>query len=239
MNCEIYAYKDQTMKEHVESMLKAWEMAKRKYVSSIKRTIKSENINMNDLEVDKFMKSLIILHDTGKGAKIYQHNIEKGGFHGFRHEMLSAFYTKKILEQIFDRKTAFIGSLVVMIHHEPILMGQIEKIHKEELSPEVIVDKLKEFNGVIPSLKDFIVSSFKDKLNFEVKVPEVNLGALLQTVMELSVKARGLPNVDRLRLVVGCILLPLVLCDYKGAERRGGEMPEFSKVLELEWVGLG
>ncbi|MCS7123083.1 MAG: hypothetical protein RMJ17_00690 [Candidatus Aenigmarchaeota archaeon] len=101
------------------------------------------------------------------------------------------------------------------------------------------MDKLKEFNGVIPSLKDFIFSSFKDKLNFEVNVPEVNLDALLQTVMELSVKARCLPNADKLRLVVGCILLPLVLCDYKGAERRGGKMPKFSKVLELEWVGLG
>ncbi|MEM3928204.1 MAG: CRISPR-associated endonuclease Cas3'' [Archaeoglobaceae archaeon] len=238
MKYEIYAYKGQSLKEHVESMLKAWEIAKKKYISSIARVMSSENIKISHSEVDRFMKSLIILHDTGKGAKIYQENIETGEFRGFRHELLSAFYTKEILEQIFDRKKAFIGALVVMIHHEPILMGQIENIQKEELSPEVIVDKLRNFNGVVPALKDFIVDSFKDFLNVSVNVPDVDLDALMQTVMELSVRARCLPNSDRLRVVVGCILLPLVLCDYKGAEERGGEAPEFSKVLELEWVGL-
>lgn len=238
MKCEIYAYKNQTMKEHVESMLKAWEIAKRKYVPSIARVMSSENIKINHLEVDKFMRSLIVLHDTGKGAKIYQTGIETGEFHGFRHELLSAFYTKDILEQLFDRKTAFLGAMVVMLHHEPILMGQVERIHREELSPEVIVDKLKNFDGVVPALKDFIFDSFKDLLKVSVNVPDVDLDALLQTVMELSVRARCLPSSDKLRLVVGCILLPLVLCDYRGAEGRGGEAPEFSKVLELEWVGL-
>ncbi len=238
MKFEIYAYKGQNLREHVESMLKAWEITRRKYIPSIARVMSSYNIKINHSEVDRFMKSLIILHDTGKGAKIYQENIETGKFHGFRHELLSAFYTREILEQIFDRKTAFIGALVVMIHHEPILMGQVESIQKEELSPEVIVDKLRNFDGIVPALKDFIVDSFKDVLNISVNVPDVDLDALLQTVMELSVKARCLPSSDKLRLVVGCILLPLVLCDYKGAEGRGGEVPKFSKVLELEWIGL-
>lgn len=238
MNCKLYAYKGQTMEEHVELMIKAWERAKRKYVPSIERVMRSESIDMDHSDADKLMKSLIILHDTGKGAKIYQENIETEKFYGYRHELLSAFYTKEILNQLFDRKTAFLGALVVMIHHEPILMGQIERIYKEELSPEVIVDKLREFDGVVPSLKDFIVNTFKDLLGIKVDVPDVDVDTLLQTVMELSVKARSLPNSDKLRLVVGCILLPLVLCDYKGAEGREGEMPKFSKVLELEWIGL-
>lgn len=236
MNFELLSYKGQTMKRHIELMLNAWKIVKRRYISSIARVMKSEEIYINYSDVDKFMKSLIILHDTGKGAKVYQRSIETGEPHSFRHEFLSAFYTKNILEQIFDRKIAFIGALVVMIHHEPILMGHIERIYKRELTPEVIIDNIKKFNGIAPALSDFILNSFKDNLGIEVRVPEVDSDKILQIILELSVKARCLPNSDKIRLIVGCTLLPLVLCDYKGAEEREGKIPKFSKVLEYELI---
>lgn len=235
----IYAHENQTMLEHVRSMLDAWEKVKNKYINSILRVLKSMTEISRD-DVDELMRSLIILHDTGKGAKIYQQNIKSKSFGGYRHELLSAYYTKKILEQIFDdKKIALIGALTVMIHHEPILMGFIEKIHRDHLSAELILDRLKNFDGVVPELKNYIADSFISFLNIcSIRVPDVDVDSLLRTVMELSVRARSSPDSDRLRLVVGTILLPLVLCDYEGSTERGGNVPAFYEVLRRELVGL-
>ncbi|NJE30781.1 CRISPR-associated endonuclease Cas3'' [Thermococcus sp. 18S1] len=233
----LLAFRGQPLEEHVETMLRAWVGVKDKYIPSIIRSMRAYDVELSREEADRLMKALITLHDSGKGARLYQDYLaNRARLRGFRHELVSAYYTLKILPQLFDEKTAFIGSLVVMLHHEPILMGQITNLDRDSLSVEVALDKLRNFDGVVPELDEFLRESFRENLGVDVDVPTAGPGDVVKTVVELSVKARHLPDAGKLRLIVGALLIPLVLCDYKGAEEREGEAPKFSEVIEAEWL---
>ncbi|MBP1912222.1 CRISPR-associated endonuclease Cas3'' [Thermococcus stetteri] len=235
----VLAFQGQTLGKHVEAMLKAWESVKEKYIPSIIRAMRAYGVELSRGDADRLMKALIILHDSGKETRLYQDYLAgKAKLSGFRHELVSAYYTLKILPQLFDGKTAFIGSLVVMLHHEPILMGQISGLDRDSLSAEVALDKLRNFDGVVPELEEFLKESFREHLGVEITVPEASSEEVVRAVVELSVRARHLPDAGRLRLIVGALLIPLVLCDYKGAEEREGETPKFAQVLEAEWQGV-
>ena len=235
----LLAFQGQTLGKHVEVMLKAWESVKEKYIPSIIRAMRAYGVELNREDVDRLMKALIILHDSGKGVRLYQDYLAgKAKLSGFRHELVSAYYALKILPRIFDEKIAFIGSLVVMLHHEPILMGQIAELDRDSLSAEVALDKLRNFDGVVPELEEFLKESFMEHLGVEITVPEAFPEEVVRAVVELSVRARHLPEAGRFRLIVGALLIPLVLCDYKGAEEREGETPKFAEVLKAEWLGV-
>ncbi len=234
----LLAFKGQPLEEHVKAMLLAWEEVKGKYIPSIIRVMKAYDVDLSWEEADRLMKALIILHDSGKGARIYQDCLKGGNkLRGFRHELVSSYYALKILQQVFDERVAFVGSLVVMLHHEPILMGQIANLDRDSLSAEVALDKLRNFDGVVPELEDFLRKSFREHLGVDIDVPVAEPEDVVKTVVELSVKARHFPDAGKLRLIVGALLIPLVLCDYKGAEEREGETPKFAEVLEAEWMG--
>ncbi|ASJ12047.1 CRISPR-associated endonuclease Cas3'' [Thermococcus thioreducens] len=235
----LLAFQGQTLRKHVNAMLNAWESVKGKYIPSIIRAMKAWGVELSREDADRLMKALIILHDSGKGAELYQDYLEgKARLSGFRHELVSAYYALKILPQIFDEKTAFVGSLVVMLHHEPILMGQVANLDRDSLSAEVALDRLKNFDGVVPELNEFLENSFREHLGVEITVLSASPDEVVRAVVELSVRARHLPDAGRLRLIVGALLIPLVLCDYKGAEEREGETPKFAEVLEAEWLGV-
>lgn len=235
----LLAFKGQPLEEHVKGMLQAWDEVKGKYIPSIIRAMKAYGVKLGWDDADRLMRALIILHDSGKGARIYQDYLKSGEkLRGFRHELVSAYYALKILSQLFEERTAFVGSLVVMLHHEPILMGQIANLDRDSLSAEVALDKLRNFDGVVSELDEFLRKSFKKYLDVDVEVPNAETGEVVRTVVELSVKARHLPDAGKLRLIVGALLIPLVLCDYKGAEDREGETPKFAEVLEVEWMGV-
>ena len=235
MSCN--AFRGQTLEEHVEAMLSAWESVKRKYIPSIIRAMRAVRIELSEEEADRFMKALIILHDIGKCSDIYQRHLENDEpLRGFRHELVSAYYAYEILKDAFNEDTAFIGALVVMMHHEPILMGQIRSLDREELSPEVVLDKLRDFDGMVEGTGEFLKAMMKKHLGVVPDIPLPTKEDVLRSVTFLSVLARHRPDSDRLRLVVGALLIPLVLCDYKGAESREGEAPKFAEVLGVEMM---
>ncbi|ASJ08819.1 CRISPR-associated protein [Thermococcus siculi] len=235
MSCE--AFRGQTLRQHVDAMLSAWESVKSKYIPSIIRAMRAVGIEFTEEDANRFMKAIIILHDTGKCSDVYQRHLKTGeSLKGFRHELVSAYYAHGILKEIFNEEVAFIGALVVMMHHEPILMGQIRSLDREELSPEVVLDKLRNFNGVVEDTEPFIKSMMKEKLGMIPEVPSPTREDVLGEVIRLSVLARHRPDSDKLRMVVGALLIPLVLCDYKGAEEREGEAPKFAEVLGVEMM---
>ncbi|AAL80763.1 CRISPR-associated endonuclease Cas3'' [Pyrococcus furiosus DSM 3638] len=236
MSCK--AFQGQTLREHIEAMLAAWEIVKNKYIPSIIRVMKTVGVKFTEEDADKFMKTLIILHDVGKCSEVYQKHLSNNEpLRGFRHELVSAYYAYNILKDMFkDETIAFIGALVVMMHHEPILMGQIRSLDKEELTPEVVLDKLRTFNGVMEGTESFIKSMIKEKLGVIPKVPSPTQEDVLREVIRLSVLARHRPDSGKLRMVVGALLIPLVLCDYKGAKEREGESPKFAEVLRVEMM---
>ncbi len=233
MSCN--AFRGQTLEEHVEEMLSAWERVRAKYIPSIIRAMKAMEIELNEENADRFVKALIILHDIGKCSEIYQRHLENDEpLRGFRHELVSAYYAHEILKNLFDGNTAFIGALVVMMHHEPILMGQIRSLQRDELSPEVVLDKLRDFNGMVERTEEFLRAMMERHLGVTPNVPTPTKGDTQRGVISLSVLARHRPHSDRLRLVVGALLIPLILCDYEGAKGRGGEAPKFVEVLGVE-----
>jgi len=235
----LLAFRGQTLEEHAGAMLQAWEEVKGKYIPSIIRAMKSYGVELGRDDADRLMRGLIILHDSGKGARLYQNYLWGGEkLRGFRHELVSAYYTLNILQQLFDEKVAFVSSLAVMLHHEPILMGQVAGLDRDSLSAEVALDKLRNFDGVVLELDEFLRKSFKKQLGADVDVPGAETEDVVGAVVELSVRARHLPDAGKLRLIVGALLIPLVLCDYKGAEEREGEAPKFAEVLEAEWMGV-
>ncbi|NJE01773.1 CRISPR-associated endonuclease Cas3'' [Thermococcus sp. JdF3] len=235
----LLAFRGQTLQRHVEEMLSAWEKVRGKYLPSIIRAMRAYGIELSLEDADRLMRSLIILHDSGKGAKLYQDYLEgRTTLAGFRHELVSAYYAMKILAEIFDERTAFAGSLAVMLHHEPILMGQVANVERDSLSAEVVLDKLRNFDGTVPELKGFLKEMFERHVGVRVEVPKATADDVVRTVVELSVMARHLPETGKLRLIVGTLLIPLVLCDYKGAEKRVGDTPKFAEVLKAEWVGV-
>lgn len=234
MSCD--AFRGQTLRQHVEAMLAAWEIVKDKYIPSIIRAMRAVGVEFTEEDAKRFMKALIILHDVGKCSDIYQRYLNNGEpLKGFRHELVSAYYTYEILRDVFKNEdVAFVGALVVMMHHEPILMGQISSLGRDELSPEVVLDKLRSFNGVVEDTESFIKVMMKEKLGVVPEVPSPTREDVLREVIRLSVLARHRPDSGRLRMVVGALLIPLVLCDYKGAEEREGEAPKFAEVLGVE-----
>lgn len=229
----ILAFQGQSLDEHVGKMLSEWNRIKRRYLKTIQRSLRSLDIELSEKQIDELVETLIKLHDIGKASKIYQRHIKNGEtLKGFRHELVSAYYAHQILKKKFNEKVAFVGSLVVMLHHEPILMGQITSIKKKELTAEIVLDKLRKFDGMVEETKEWLTK------NVGIAIEEPKNDELIRFVFEHSVKARHMPDSGKLRLVVGALLIPLVLCDYAGARDREGEAPKFAKVVEVEWYEL-
>lgn len=226
----IYAFKGQTLNDHVNKMLEYWDKIKYRYLYTIVRVLKAYGIELSHKDVDEFMRILIKLHDVGKASKLYQNYIDgKRELNGFRHELVSAYYTYHILKKLKNNeKLAFVGALTVMLHHEPIIMGQIRSLKKKELSAEVVLDRLRSFDGMVDELKDWL----KQKVG--ISIYELTKDKIIRFVFEMSVKSRHMPNSEKLRFIVGALLLPLVMCDYQGARDREGEAPKFTEVLEVE-----
>lgn len=226
----IYAFKGQTIDDHVNKMLEYWNKIKYRYLHTIIRVLKAYGVELSHKDADEFMKILIKLHDIGKASKLYQDYIDgKRKLNGFRHELVSAYYTYHILKKLKNNeKLAFVGALIVMLHHEPIIMGQIRNLKKKELSAEVVLDRLRSFDGMVNELKNWL----KQKIGVSINEPTKD--EIIKFVFEMSVKSRHMPNSEKLRLIVGALLLPLVMCDYYGAKDREGEAPKFAEILEVE-----
>jgi len=238
----IYAFNGKTLDNHVNKMLEYWDKIKYRYLHTITRVLKAYGIELGYKDADEFMEILIKLHDVGKASKLYQDYIDgKRKLNGFRHELVSAYYTYHILKKLKNNeKLAFVGALTVMLHHEPIIMGQIRNLKKRELSAEVVLDRLGSFDGMVDELKDWL----KQKVGISIENVTNNDGSnkeskkerdeIIRFVFEMSVKSRHMPNSEKLRLIIGALLLPLVMCDYYGAKDREGEAPKFAKILEVE-----
>ncbi len=233
---EVLAFKNQSLIDHVNYMIEYWEKIKYRYLKTIKRVLEALNIKLDIEKVDEFMKILIKLHDIGKASKIYQRAIinDQEKLKGFRHELVSAYYAYHILLKKFeDRNLAFIGALTVMLHHEPIIMGQIRNLRKKELTAEVVLDKLKNFDGMVEGFEEIIKKLIGNSIGDIIK-NEPNKEDIIRFVIEMSVRARHTLNSEKLRFIVGTLLLPLVMSDYKGAESREGKAPKFAEILEVE-----
>ena len=143
--------------------------------------------------------------------------------------MVSTYYTYNLIEKLWkNEKLAFIGALTVMLHHEPIIMGQINNLKKKELTAEIVLDKLRQFDGMVDEIEEWLIKNVGES----VKEPEKE--ELVRFVFEMSIKARHFPDSEKLRLIIGVLLIPIVMCDYAGAKKRESKAPKFAEVLKIE-----
>ena len=71
----IYAFKNQSLDEHVKEMLEYWKDIKPRYLHTIIRALNANHVKLSPKEVDEFMKLLVKLHDIGKASEVYQRHI--------------------------------------------------------------------------------------------------------------------------------------------------------------------
>ncbi|MEM4291994.1 MAG: hypothetical protein QXR50_04680, partial [Archaeoglobaceae archaeon] len=129
--------------QHIELLLDNWiNRLEPKYLPSILRVCKKVDPSIDQDTLKGLINSMLIFHDVGKLTDIY----EAGkGVGDFRHEFTSAYVYHLCLQGILNKvnyelKTAAVGA--VLLHHEPILMGQVGQIHEEKLTATEIGRRL-------------------------------------------------------------------------------------------------
>jgi len=110
---------------HIKASLIAWSVLKPFYYGAINRIL-------GKLPFDPVSIALT-LHDLGKLTKSYEMNRRE-----YRHELFSAYATYEMLENMskngvpIPNDAVQLISLVVMLHHEPIIMGMYVGRYGEE-----------------------------------------------------------------------------------------------------------
>jgi len=117
--------KSEPYEVHIKASLIAWSLLKPFYYGAINRIL-------GKLPFDPVSIALT-LHDLGKLTKSYEMNRRE-----YRHELFSAYATYEILENMskngvpIPNDAVRLISLVVMLHHEPIIMGMYVGRYGEE-----------------------------------------------------------------------------------------------------------
>jgi len=117
--------KSEPYEVHIKASLIAWSMLKSFYYGTINRIL-------GKLPFDPVAIALT-LHDLGKLTKSYEVNRRE-----YRHELFSTYATYEILENMSKNDVPIpndavrLISLVVMLHHEPIIMGMYVGRYGEE-----------------------------------------------------------------------------------------------------------
>lgn len=135
---------DEPMEEHLRTMLELWDKKYSKYyLAALRRLFKPYGCH----EVYKIVTSAIILHDLGKLTYNYQAHLrmkERGehtSLRYYRHEFISAAVSLLVLERYVWR---YIVSGAIMLHHEPILMGQTRELGERYVTLTRIFTSLQE-----------------------------------------------------------------------------------------------
>jgi len=211
------------MEEHVGSMLVLWkDKYKGLYLAPVCRVL-----DLSAKEADELIRSMLITHDLGKLVRHYQDHLEKGtGLRGYRHEILSAALTSMAFSK---RPWRTYLSATVMLHHEPILLGQVRRIGERYASLTHAYKSLSlaaSDNGIIRLTEDGVetINKILKEEGFPEAVPsEISIRSCLRE-LKRTVVLSSLVN-DRLliRIKVATLLHVLVLLDALAAKRREGD----------------
>lgn len=129
---EPYSWVGEPIEKHVELALNLWTNKYKKfYISSLNRVFRFESEPINE---DEVVKATIILHDVGKLTSYYQEYIRAKSqglerfLKGYRHEIIGSAVTFLTFKQ---KPWRYLASGAVLLHHEPILMGQMLRLGED------------------------------------------------------------------------------------------------------------
>ncbi len=222
----------QSMTDHVRLMLKAMKEILPRYENRIKK--------VTGLDPEKILKTAIVLHDLGKLTRVYHdNNTGKGKIPFYRHELVSAAVSLQMLESSghYTPDEARTISLTTLHHHEPLMFGMLGNINQPALTPSIAYNQITRLGERLswhPSkekVEEFL-NEFSREIG-ELELPVLSAELVTRNLSRLVVMARYHPFYRReyYRKVVPFVI-PLVLCDYKGASERGGKKPFFTRYVD-------
>ncbi|HWP46855.1 MAG TPA: hypothetical protein VNM22_06805 [Candidatus Limnocylindrales bacterium] len=228
--------------QHIELLLNTWiNRLELKYLPSILRVCKTIDPLLDPDTLNSLIKAVMIFHDVGKLTDVYKAG---RGIGDFRHEFVSSYVFNLVLEKLSTKfhselKTAAIGA--VLLHHEPILMGQVGQIHEEKLTTTEIWRRLnsvdKEKTLLLERTVEAINKLVKKYCGWDVEIPrEIVIKELAGFLQRLLTGSRHLgKREDRIkrRILVGVFLSPLVLCDYTAAVNFRNEDKQITAFWEV------
>lgn len=216
--------------KHVISMLCAWEESfKAAYVKVLSRIF-----HTTIQEIDKIVKSVIILHDTGKLFIKYQTTLMKEGAiisrADYRHELVSASFAVISLSK---SELTYIMSGAILLHHEPILMGQISRYAEPHLTITDVERRLRkvakeklEFN---PDGIKWTSDKLRELMNVNPLPNSIRINEILESLKELMLALciKCVPErKSELRLKVATLSTLLSVIDSYAASRNRGELDD-------------
>ena len=214
------------MEKHLEAMLELWEGKYRRfYERPLQRLLRLE---VGD--ADRIVKAAVILHDVGKLTERYQRYLEakargESARLGYRHEMLSAAVAFLTFASSPWRPLL---SAAVLLHHEPILMGQTGRLGEEYVTLTraysmfrlvASEDRVELHPGGVD-----LINRLLEREGFSEKAEPVYgrsqlEGALKDCVARVALRSdRGL-----VRVKVAALTHVLTLLDSKAASARSGD----------------
>lgn len=125
-------------RRHVDRALTVWDKLRSRYLPAVKRAVGV------DIDVVEYA---IAVHDLGKLAKAYQ----TGRRRDYRHEVVSAYFAYKGLEQAVGRDVAAVVAAAVLLHHEPLLTSAYISGLGERYLPIYAVRKMLEGHDLSPA----------------------------------------------------------------------------------------
>ena len=216
---------EETYEAHINNMLNLWRGNFRNaYLPSLSRIIGSDKGYVNDL-----IEIMIILHDLGKLFIGYQKTLRKEeriiSRAEYRHEIVSAaltFFVLPVSEELY------VISGAILLHHEPILMGQVSRYAEPYLTITDVERRLRKSCGGVIEFNPDGIRWTREKLkeysfNFSSNLPvEVEIDEILDKIKELMLMLCVKCSPERkatLRLKVSALGTLLSIIDSVAANR--------------------
>ncbi len=202
--------------DHILSMLEQWQHIRSLHLPTLTRLSRQLDSSITSQDTNSLMGNIIIFHDAGKLTSFY-----KEGKTEPRHEFISAylFYDYLRLHSYTDDLKLLLTG-VVLLHHEPILLGQLERSEEPHLTSTELWRQMEEIKtwqyleGIKSFLSHFLNGAYQPK---EPGNPEEICSFLSDTILYLR-HAGGFEEKARRRLILGAWLSPLVVLDYFSAK---------------------
>lgn len=176
---------EESYEDHVNSILELWRgNFKNTYLPSLSRIF-----SLNKEHVNNLIEVSIILHDVGKLFLGYQEAL-RGGKEAisrgeYRHEIVSAALTFFVL----NVDELYLTSGAILLHHEPILMGQVSRHAEPYLTITDVERRLRKTCGDIIEFDSEGVDWTCKKLQnypFNKYIPEeIKVDYVLEKIKEL------------------------------------------------------
>lgn len=212
---------EERYEDHINSILQLWDCKfKVAYLPSLSRVL-----GLNKDHTNNLIEVAVILHDAGKLFVDYQKSLREGRkIIGYRHEIVSAALVSFILTV---SEEIHLVSGAILLHHEPILMGQVSKYAEPYLTITDIERRLRHTCGDIIQLdpegvewtcKKLQSYPFKNWLPGEIKLDYV-LEKIKEIMMALCIKCSSQQK-SSLRLKVSSLGTLLSILDSVAANEK-------------------